>query len=119
MSSATVLYDAPGPRARRRNQVIAVAFAVVLLAIAIYVIVALAGNGQLTKEKWKPFLEPDTWTTYLLPGLWGTLSAAALSIVLALLLGAVLGIGRLSDHRAIADSAERWSSSSGPFPCSS
>ncbi|PHV64717.1 amino acid ABC transporter permease [Williamsia muralis] len=101
MSSATVLYDAPGPRARRRNQLIAVGFAVVLLAIAIYVIVALAGNGQLTSEKWKPFLEPDTWTTYLLPGLWGTLSAAVLSIVLALLLGAVLGIGRLSDHRAI------------------
>jgi glutamate transport system permease protein len=101
MSSATVLYDAPGPKARRRNRLIAVAFAVVLLAVSIYVIVALAGNGQLTNEKWKPFLEPDTWTTYLLPGLWGTLSAAVLSIVLALVLGAVLGIGRLSDHRAI------------------
>jgi glutamate transport system permease protein len=101
MSSATVLYDAPGPKARTRNAAIAVVFAVVLLAVAVYVIVTLADNGQLTEEKWKPFLEPDTWTTYLLPGLWGTLTAAVASIVLALVLGAVLGIGRLSDHRSI------------------
>ena len=44
-----------------------------------------------------------TWTTYLLPGLWGTIKAAVLSIVFALILGALLGIGRLSDHRWI-----RW-----------
>jgi glutamate transport system permease protein len=101
MSNATVLYDAPGPKARNRNAAIAVVFAVVLLVVAVYVIVTLADNGQLTEEKWRPFLEPDTWTTYLLPGLWGTLTAAVASIVLALVLGAVLGIGRLSDHRSI------------------
>ncbi|MBJ7349636.1 MAG: amino acid ABC transporter permease, partial [Rhodococcus sp.] len=55
----------------------------------------------LTAEKWDPFLESTTWTTYLLPGIQGTLVAAALSIVFALILGAVLGIGRLSDHRAV------------------
>ncbi len=103
MTGATVLYDSPGPRARRRNLLIAVVFGIVLLGIAVFVIVTLAGNDQLTSEKWKPFIEGDTWTTYLLPGLWGTLRAAALSIVFALLLGAVLGIGRLSDHRYV-----RW-----------
>lgn len=100
MSGATVLYDAPGPRARRRNVGIAAIFGVILVAVAVFVIVTLAGNDQLTSEKWKPFIEGNTWTTYLLPGLWGTLKAAALSIVFALILGAVLGIGRLSDHRA-------------------
>ena len=39
----------------------------------------------------------------MLPGIQGTLTAAAISIVLALILGFVLGVGRLSHHRAI-----RW-----------
>ena len=39
---------------------------------------------------------PNLWKTYLLPGIQGTLTAAALSIVLALVLGFVLGMGRLS-----------------------
>ncbi|MBA4025222.1 MAG: amino acid ABC transporter permease [Gordonia sp.] len=101
MSSSTVLYDAPGPKARKRNAVIAVVFGAIVLAIAVYVLVALGNNGQLTAEKWDPFIQLDTWTTYLLPGLWGTIKAAVLSIVFALVLGAILGIGRLSDHRAI------------------
>lgn len=101
MSSATVLYDAPGPKARKRNLAIAIGFGVVVVAVAVYVLLALKDNGQLTSEKWKPFIEANTWTTYLLPGLWGTIKAAVLSIVFALVLGAVLGIGRLSEHRAI------------------
>lgn len=97
-ADATVLYDAPGPRARVRNRITAVVFIAILIAILAYVIVALAGNDQLTADKWDPFIKSTTWTTYILPGLWGTLKAAVLSIVLALILGAVLGIGRLSDH---------------------
>ncbi|GAA2050199.1 amino acid ABC transporter permease [Williamsia deligens] len=99
MSGATVLYDVPGPRARRRNALIAVVFGLILAAVVAFVLVTLAGNDQLTAQKWKPFVTATTWTTYLLPGLWGTLKAAALSIVFALVLGGVLGVGRLSEHR--------------------
>ena len=105
MSGATVLYDAPGPKAKVRNAIIAVVFAAVIIAIAAYVIIVLAHNDQLTDEKWHPFIIGTTWTTYILPGLWGTLKAAVLSIILAMVLGSVLGIGRLSDHlwvRAVA-----------------
>lgn len=98
-TNATVLYDAPGPTARRRNLIIAVVFIALLVAIGVWILVVLAGNDQLNSEKWNPFATSTTWTTYVLPGLWGTLKAAALSIVLALILGAVLGVGRLSDHR--------------------
>lgn len=98
-TNATVLYDAPGPTARRRNLIIAVVFIALLVAIGVWILVVLAGNDQLNSEKWNPFAKSTTWTTYVLPGLWGTLKAAALSIVLALILGAVLGVGRLSDHR--------------------
>ena len=96
MSDSTVLYDAPGPKARIRNLVIGVGGAVVILGLLAYLIVGLAKAGQLTTAFWKPFLEGSTWSNYLLPGLLSTLEAAALSIVLALILGMLLGVGRLS-----------------------
>ncbi|WP_066904032.1 amino acid ABC transporter permease [Millisia brevis] len=98
-SRATVLYDAPGPKARVRNNLLSVGVGLVLLVIAFFIYRALDDKGQLTWDKWSPFLESTTWTTYLLPGIQGTLIAAALSIVFALVLGAVLGIARMSDHR--------------------
>ena len=104
-AGATVLYDAPGPKAKVRNQITAVAFIAILAAIAIWVIVTLASNDQFAGEKWEPFSYWSTWKGYILPGLWRTVAAAVVSIVLAMILGAVLGIGRLSDHtwvRAIA-----------------
>lgn len=97
-TQATVLYDAPGPRARLRNRLMAIVFGAAVIALLAWVITVLAGNDQLTGEKWKPFIEWSTWTTWLLPGLWGTIKAAALSIVLAIVVGTLLGIGRLSEH---------------------
>ncbi|WP_049563766.1 amino acid ABC transporter permease [Streptomyces sp. SBT349] len=98
MSNLSVLYDAPGPRARRRNLLIAVVFLVVLALGAWWVLGVLDEKGQLAWEKWEPFTQSNVWTTFILPGIEGTLTAAALSMVIALPLGAVLGIGRLSEH---------------------
>jgi glutamate transport system permease protein len=99
--SASVLFDTPGPRARVRNRVIS-GLTVVLAAVIIGAIIArLADKGQLTAAKWRPFLTGDLWKTYVLPGIAGTLTAAALSIVLAGILGFALGVGRLSPARAI------------------
>ena len=96
--AVAVLYDHPGPKARRVNLVLTVIFGV-LLALGIWwVLATLSGKGQLDWAKWKPFVQGSTWTTYLLPGLWNTIEAAALSVVIALPLGAGLGIARLSDH---------------------
>ena len=93
--SASVLFDAPGPRARARNRVISAA-TVGLAALVVWAIIAkLADKGQLTAAKWQPFTTGDLWKTYVLPGVVGTLTAAALSIVLALILGLLLGVGRL------------------------
>ncbi|MFE9247900.1 amino acid ABC transporter permease [Streptomyces sp. NPDC007088] len=96
----SVLYDAPGPRAKRRNILYSVAFLVVLAAAVWWVISKLNEKSQLDWVKWKPFVtDSQSWTTYLLPGLQNTLIAAAISMVIALPLGAVFGIARLSDHR--------------------
>lgn len=106
MAGSSVLFDAPGPRARIRNHVISAVTVVVVLAAALVVYFRLDSRGQLTSEKWEPFLTGDLWRTYVLPGIEGTLTAAAVSIVLALVLGLLLGVGRLSTHTGI-----RWACS--------
>jgi glutamate transport system permease protein len=101
-----VLFDAPGRRARVRNHVISAVTAVVTVVVIWVVYSKLQSKGQLDAAKWKPFVSANLWKTYILPGVQGTLTAAAVSIVLALLLGFLLGVGRLSAHNGI-----RWASS--------
>ena len=96
--AASVLFDAPGPRARIRNNLVSAATVVIVGLIAWVVLARLSAKGQLTAAKWKPFLTADLWQTYVLPGIIGTLAAAAISIVLAGILGMLLGIGRLSPN---------------------
>ncbi|GGV85823.1 glutamate ABC transporter permease [Streptomyces griseoloalbus] len=72
----------------------------VLLALLLWwVWQVMDDKGQLEWSLWKPFTTSEAWTTYLLPGLADTLKAAALAMVIALPLGAILGIARMSDHR--------------------
>ncbi|MEW2084553.1 amino acid ABC transporter permease [Streptomyces sp. NPDC005283] len=95
----SVLYDAPGPRARRRNVLFTVAFLIALAALVWWVVLSLMDKNQLEWVKWKPFFtDSRAWSTYLLPGLRNTFKAAALAMVIALPLGAFFGIARLSDH---------------------
>ncbi|MEE1760661.1 amino acid ABC transporter permease [Streptomyces sp. SP18BB07] len=96
---SSVLYDAPGPRAKRRNVILTVSFVVLLALLAWWVWQKMDDKGQLEWSLWKPFTTSQAWTTYLLPGLANTLKAAGLAMVIALPLGALLGIARLSDHR--------------------
>jgi glutamate transport system permease protein len=97
----SVLYDVPGPRARRRNLALTVAFGLLIVVGAYLLWRQLSDRGQWASELWKPFLEGDAWTNLILPGLVNTLSAAAVAAVLALVFGALFGIARLSDHRWI------------------
>jgi glutamate transport system permease protein len=99
----SVLFDAPGPKARLRNNIYSVLVLAVVAAAGWLLYRGFADKGQFTAEKWKPFLEAEVWSTYLLPGLRGTIVAALLSIVFALILGMVFGVLRLSDHRVV-----RW-----------
>ncbi|MEU3794106.1 amino acid ABC transporter permease [Streptomyces fructofermentans] len=95
----SVLYDTPGPRAKRRNVILSVVFFVLLALFLWWVWITMDEKGQLKWDLWEPFTTTQAWTTYLLPGLANTLKAAAIAMVIALPLGAVFGIARLSDHR--------------------
>jgi len=96
---SSVLYDTPGPRAKRRNVLLSVVFTVLLALLLWWVWQKMDDKNQLEWALWEPFTTSEAWTTYLLPGLANTLKAAAISMVIALPLGAVFGIARLSDHR--------------------
>ncbi|MGW4090488.1 amino acid ABC transporter permease [Nocardia sp. NPDC004750] len=102
-AGASVLFDAPGPKARLRNNVYSLLVVVAVAATGWVLYRGFADKGQFTAEKWKPFLEAEVWSTYLLPGLRGTVVAALLSIVFALIIGMIFGVLRLSDHRVV-----RW-----------
>jgi glutamate transport system permease protein len=92
----TVLFDAPGPKARLRHLVLSALGALGIAALLLLLIRAMAAKDQFTAEKWQPFADPVTWTSYLIPGLRGTLVAAFYSVILAIIFGTALGMGRLS-----------------------
>ncbi|WTW99050.1 amino acid ABC transporter permease [Streptomycetaceae bacterium NBC_01309] len=99
MSPPTVLYDAPGPRAKRRNLLYTLLFLVALAAVVWWVLQSLADKNQLEWEKWRPFFtDSRVWETFLLPGLENTVIAASLAMAIALPFGALFGIARLSEH---------------------
>ncbi len=99
--SGSVLFDAPGPRARRRMVWVNVAATVVVVGIAVYALVLLNRKGQLDSDLWAPLFTVSAWEDYLLPGLRQTLVAAGLSIVTAGVFGFVFGLGRLSASRTV------------------
>lgn len=103
MSVQQVLFDAPGPRARRNILIGNIVGVLVVLGILAWVVSALADKGQLTGSMWSPFLESRTWEFFILPGLLNTLKAAGISIVTSVLFGLIFGVGRLSHAAPI-----RW-----------
>ncbi len=102
-AEVSVLFDAPGPKARLRYNVIAVLGGLLIAALLVLLSRALAAKDQFIEAKWAPFLEPATWTAYLLPGLRATLVAAFFSVILAVVFGILLGMGRLSQLAGV-----RW-----------
>ena len=103
MNAPSVLFDAPGPKARVRHRVIAVVSLVVLAGLLALVVRGLSqpANNQFSAEKWQPFLSAETWTSYFIPGIIGTVRAAAVAVVLSLVFGILLGVGRLAPLRPV------------------
>ncbi|MDG4818071.1 amino acid ABC transporter permease [Micromonospora sp. WMMD956] len=96
MSQASVLYDLPGPKARRRNAILGVVSIAGIVALLAFVGWKFYETGQFEARKWEQF-EYAAVQRELLAGLWATLKAAGIAAVLALLFGAVFASARLSD----------------------
>ena len=101
MTSQSVLFDAPGPKARRRMMWLNIVFGLVVAGIAVLVLAQLGAKGQLAADLWTPFLQWSAWENFLIPGLINTLRAAGLAIIGSAVFGLVFGLGRLSQSRII------------------
>lgn len=96
-----VLYEEPGPRAKRRSLFFSVAVGVLMLAVLTWVLVTLGSQGQLTVEKWGPLIDPTNGTfgplwSLLGLGLLNTLLAAVLAMAFSLVLGTTLALSRIT-----------------------
>ncbi|NAZ85071.1 amino acid ABC transporter permease [Kineococcus indalonis] len=99
---SSVLYDAPGPRARLRNRVYTALGILLVLVVLGAVVWRLDFAGQLARSKWDPFIYQDIQTA-LLRAWWATVRVALVAVALSLALGTVLAVLRLSTVRAL-----RW-----------
>ena len=93
---ATVLYDAPGPKAIRRYRIYTLVSALVLLGVLALVARQMQSTGQFAYEKWEYFVTPKYVETIVVDGVLNTLKAAVIAILLALVIGMVFGVGKLS-----------------------
>jgi glutamate transport system permease protein len=68
-----------------------------LLFLAALVAWKLWTEEQFTGDKWEPFVTPKI-VELMLSGLWDTVRAAILAVLLAIGVGLLFGAGKLSDH---------------------
>ena len=101
--SASVLFDAPGPKTVARHRLYTVVSIVALAAMVAFAVWRLYDRGQLEYALWEPFVTPKYLDFILVDGLLQTLKMAFFSVVFAVVIGLVLGIAKLSDRRWI-----RW-----------
>lgn len=101
LSIRDALYEQPGPRTRRRVA-IGTAITAVLVIVGIGLIIRqFYITGQLAPRYWTFLAQPTTWR-FLLQGFRGTISVALAAGAIALVLGAVLMLGRTSGIKPVA-----------------
>jgi glutamate transport system permease protein len=103
--SSSVLYDAPGPKARRLSRIISVIGIVLILGLVAWVVAALAAPRVSVNGNVQPsLLDPSRWDIFSDVQLWlgvgegvrATLAMFGAGAVGALLVGLLFCFGRLS-----------------------
>ncbi|PXA70893.1 amino acid ABC transporter permease [Cryobacterium arcticum] len=107
---SSVLYDAPGPKARARSRVISVVGILLVAGVLLWLILAMgapkpSANGAVQPGLWDPtrwdvFTDVQVWRS-LGQGVLATLSMAGVAAVFALIIGVLFSFGRSADHKAI------------------
>ncbi|WP_040339886.1 amino acid ABC transporter permease [Candidatus Blastococcus massiliensis] len=97
----SVLYDAQGPKSRRRTLIGTVIAVLVLAGLVGLVLKRLADRDQFSMELWGPWIDPsnesfDSVWRLVREGIENTLKAAAVAMVLSIVLGTLIAVARLS-----------------------
>lgn len=93
---SSVLYDVPGPKARRISLIGSIIGVIAIVGLLWWAISILAQQGIFEPERWAVFQIPDVWVL-IGNGIGATLTAAAVAAVIAFPLGLVLCLMRISD----------------------
>ncbi|EYR63348.1 polar amino acid ABC transporter permease [Actinotalea ferrariae CF5-4] len=104
----SVLYDAPGPVARRREHLGSLVGAGLLLVLLAAGVWWGAREGLFAADRWDVLYDPpknqtaaDVWQSMVIRGLGATLRAAAVAAPLALVLGLALAVWRTTRHAVV------------------
>ena len=106
MSGPSVLFDVPGPKARRTSLISSIVAGLLILAGLAWIVLTLAApreSGGITlpgffdPSRWNIFADPEVWSFIVFQGVAGTLSAALTASVFALILGVILSLLRSSE----------------------
>ena len=101
--TASVLFDAQGPRARALSTVGNIVSTVLVLAGLAWLASVLHDKGQFESSLWQNAVSAEAWQSYYLPGLQNTLRSALFATVGSVIFGILFGVGRLSHIRPV-----RW-----------
>ena len=106
MSGSSVLFDVPGPKARRLSLVSSIIAGVLILAGLGWIALTLAAPresggitlpGYFDPSRWDIFADPEVWSFIFTQGVLGTLSAALTAAVFAIVLGVIFSLLRSSE----------------------
>lgn len=101
VSMRDALYEAPGPKTRRRTRIVTF-ISLILVALGIALVVRqFYVTGQLDPKYWSFFLKPTTWT-YLASGFVGTFKVAFTAGIIALILGVIFMLGRTAHNVVVS-----------------
>ena len=101
VSMRDALYEAPGLKTRRRVAIGTGVSLVLLVALIAFVIRQFYINDQLNPKYWSFFTRWTTWR-FLLRGMFGTIKVAIMAGVIAMALGLLLMLGRISPNKALS-----------------
>ena len=93
-----VLFDAPGPRTILRHRLYSLLGTAVVALVVGWALWRLQQDGQFEASKWEVFTTPRYLEVLIVKGLLNTLKMAAVAIAGAVVLGFLLGVGKMSDH---------------------
>ena len=106
MSGSSVLFDAPGPKARRLSLTSSIIAGVLILLGLAWIALTLAAPresggvtlpGYFDPSRWDIFADPEVWSFIIFQGVLGTLRAALTAAVFAIVLGVVFSLLRSSE----------------------
>ncbi len=96
-----VLYEEPGPKAKKRIKLYTAVSVILLIAFLVLVVRQFAVTGQLDSRYWDFYLQGTTWL-FILKGLLGTIRVALVAMLITFALGFLMMFARVRGNKFLA-----------------